>query len=387
MEIINLPNKNKVLEPYQIKPYSNFNLPKELNFNREVFAAAHVVADPISTNKPWDEPVIDWDKTLSYREYLWSLGLCIAEAMDTAQRGMGLGWLQAKELIAKSLEIAQKKDNRVIFCGAGTDQLLFDKSLSLDDVIRAYEEQINYIQKLNGKLIIMASRALAKLAKKPADYKFVYQKIFSFIQEPVILHWLGDMFDPQLKGYWGSNDLDQAMKHCLEIIVENKAKIRGIKISLLDKNKEIVMRNCLPKEVKMYTGDDFNYAELIAGDKQGYSHALLGILDAIAPCAAAALVRLAENDIKNYYRILEPTIPLSRIIFEAPTRYYKTGIIFLAYLNGFQNHFTMIGGQESARSIIHLSNIFRLANGANLLIEPELALHKFKLILELHGIN
>ena len=257
---------------------------------------------------------------------------------------------------------------------------------SIDEVIRAYEEQMAAIEKAGGRLIVMASRALARVAKSPADYERVYARVLSQAKEPVIIHWLGEMFDPALAGYWGAGDHMAAMETAVGIINAHAAKVDGVKISLLDKEKEIVMRRRLPKGVRMYTGDDFNYAELIAGDEKGYSDALLGIFDAIAPAASAALAALAAGDRARFHEFLEPTVPLSRHIFKAPTRFYKTGVVFMAYLNGLQDHFVMVGGQQSARSLAHLAELFRLADRAGLLRDPDLAQRRMGHVLAVHGI-
>jgi hypothetical protein len=387
MATISLPTKDRKLAPYTMGEPIVFPSKQEIqSFNRVAFAAAHVVADPYADNNPWLDASIDWDKTIAFREYLWDLGLGVAESMDTAQRGMGLGWNEARELIRRALEAAKARKGVKIACGVGTDHIAPGPDVTVDDVIRAYEEQIEAIESMNGRLIVMASRALARAAKSPADYVRVYDRILRQAKEPVILHWLGEMFDPALAGYWGSADHMAAMDTCLEIIEAHAAKVDGVKISLLSKEKEIAMRRRLPKGVRMYTGDDFNYAELIAGDEEGYSEALLGIFDAIAPAASAGLARLAKNDVQGFHGILEPTVPLSRHIFKAPTRFYKTGIVFLAWLNGQQDHFLMIGGQESARSMQHLSELFRLADKARVLHDPELAASRMKQLLSVHGI-
>jgi hypothetical protein len=231
----------------------------------------------------------------------------------------------------------------------------------------------------------MASRALAASAKSPDDYARVYDRILSQVKEPVIIHWLGEMFDPALEGYWGAKDHHAAMDVCLAVLEKNRGKIDGIKISLLDKGKEVRMRRRLPKAVRMYTGDDFNFAELIEGDEHGYSDALLGIFDAIAPAASHALSALAMGDKAAYHEALAPTVPLSRHIFQAPTRFYKTGVVFMAWLNGHQEHFVMVGGQQSARHILHLAELFRLADAAGLLSDPPLACARMKQLLALHG--
>ena len=357
------------------------------HFNRVAYAAAHVVVDALADNDPWLDRNIDWDRTIAFREYLWGLGLGVAEAMDTAQRGMGLDWTGAKELITHAQSAARGRPNAVIAYGAGTDHLQPGPNVTIDDVIRAYEEQVAYVEGQGGHVILMASRALAAVAKSPDDYVRVYDRILGQVKEPVIIHWLGSMFDPALAGYWGSADDMLAMETATAIINQNAAKVDGVKISLLSAEKEIVMRRRLAPSVKMYTGDDFNYAELIAGDEQGYSHALLGIFDAIAPAASAALAKLAQNDLDAFHAILAPTVPLSRHIFKAPTRFYKTGVVFLAYLNGFQDHFQMLGGQQSARSIQHLSELFRLADTARVLRDPDLATYRMKTILATVGIE
>jgi hypothetical protein len=335
---------------------------------------------------PTLEVALDWEATLAYRRYLWSLGFSVAEAMDTAQRGMGLDWAATQELIRRSLVEARAVGGGIA-CGAGTDQLAPGAHVTLAEVEAAYAEQVGFVERQGGRVILMASRALAACARGPDDYMRVYDRILSHVRQPVILHWLGDMFDPQLAGYWGARDLDMAMDVCLYIIRDHAAKIDGIKISLLDAGREIAMRRRLPSDVKMYTGDDFNYPELILGDDQGYSHALLGIFDAIAPAASAALQALDAGDRERYASILAPTVPLSRHIFAAPTYYYKTGVVFLAYLNGHQSHFRMVGGQESARSVVHLSELFVLADRAGLLRDPEMAVERIQRLLALAGID
>jgi hypothetical protein len=355
--------------------------------NRVAYAAAHVVADPLSNADPWLQPAIDWDATLDYRRYLWSLGLGVAEAMDTAQRGMGLDWPTSLELIDRSLALARATPGAVIACGAGTDHLEARASTTLDDVVAAYELQCEAIESRGGRIILMASRALASCARSPDDYVKVYSRILSQVHAPVILHWLGDMFDPALAGYWGHADADRAMDVCLSVIQAHVAKVDGIKISLLDKEKEIAMRRRLPLRVRMYTGDDFNFADLIAGDESGHSDALLGIFDPIAPAAAAALSALAAGDRAGFDAILAPTVPLSRHIFRAPTRFYKTGVVFLAWLNGHQDHFVMVGGQQSARSLPHLVELFELADAAGVLARPDLACTRMRALLAMHGID
>jgi hypothetical protein len=383
---LRLPRADRSLETYRLSASRTFPAKLEGTLNRIAFSAAHVVADPLAENDPWVSAAIDWDKTIAFREHIWDLGLGVAEAMDTAQRGMGLDWPTSLELIQRSVAAAKPRD-ALVFSGAGTDHLAADDAKTLDDVIRAYEEQLAAVEKAGGRIILMASRALARLGRNADDYGKVYNRILSQVREPVIIHWLGDMFDPALAGYWGTPDLDKAMDIAVEIINANAAKVDGVKVSLLDKQREIDMRRRLDKRVRMYTGDDFNYAELIAGDAQGFSHALLGIFDAIAPAASYALSRLAAGDEAGFRDVLEPTVPLSRHIFKAPTRFYKTGIVFMAWLNGHQDHFTMVGGQESTRSTLHLAEIFRLADKAGLLADPALATQRMKTLLATRGID
>jgi hypothetical protein len=381
-----LPFPDRSLRPYALRASAGFAPPRAPLRSRVFFAAAHVVADPLADTTPVSPPALDWDTTLAYRRYLWSLGLGVAEAMDTAQRGMGLDWTTARELIERSVAEARAVGG-MIACGAGTDHLPPRPDLSLDQVEAAYLEQIEAVERCGGRVILMASRALAACARSPDDYARVYGRLLSQVREPVILHWLGDMFDPVLAGYWGSHDLDAAMETALAIIHEHAAKIDGIKISLLDAQREIQMRRRLPPGVRMYSGDDFNYPELILGDDQGYSDALLGIFDAIAPAASAALQALDADDPERFRAILEPTVPLSRHIFQAPTYFYKTGVVFLAYLNGHQRHFRMVGGQESARSILHLARLFILADQAGVLCDPDRAVARMRIVLALAGIE
>ena len=390
---LTLPTAAGGLAPYTLRGSIPIKPPAGVTFDRIAYSAAHVVADPLAAIDPWLQCAVDWDATIAYRRHLWSLGLGVAEAMDTAQRGMGLDWPTSLELIRRSLDAARDVPGAFVASGCGTDHLSLIDVKSVDDVIRAYEEQMAAIEALGGKLIVMASRALAHVAKGPADYERVYDRILRQAKQPVILHWLGDMFDPALAGYWGTKNIDAAMDTALGIIAAHPQKVDGIKISLLDKDKEIAMRRRLPPGVRMYTGDDFNYAELIAGDgfgtepTHGKSDALLGIFDAIAPAASAALGALAQGDAEKFHAILGPTVPLSRHIFAAPTRFYKTGVVFMAWLNGHQKHFTMVGGQQSTRSLQHLAELFRLADGADLLEQPELAVRRMKTLLALHGIE
>lgn len=389
---LTLPNASGKLEAYTLRGRTPARPAKGVAFNRIAYSAAHVVANPLAAIDPWLQCAVDWDATIAYRQHLWSLGMGVAEAMDTAQRGMGMDWPTSLELIRRSIDAAQDVPGALVASGCGTDHLVLEDVKSVDDVIAGYETQMAAIEKLGGKLIVMASRALARVAQSPADYERVYDRILSQAKQPVVLHWLGDMFDPALKGYWGSDDADKAMDTALAVIAAHPSKVDGIKISLLDKDKEIAMRRRLPPGVRMYTGDDFNYAELIAGDGVGseithrQSDALLGIFDAIAPAASAALGELAQGNVEKFHEILGPTVPLSRHIFAAPTRFYKTGVVFMAWLNGHQTHFTLVGGQQSTRSLPHLAELFRLADAANLLEQPDLAVQRMRTLAAVHGV-
>ncbi len=404
-----LPETNGGLQRYAVSSVERSNARNaSVPFNRVAYSAAHVVAEPRAAIDPWLHCALDWDATMAYRRYLWSLGLGVAEAMDTAQRGMGLDWPTSLELIRRSIDAARDSPGALLASGCGTDHLVLEDVKSVDDVIRGYKQQMEAIEALGGKLIVMASRALARVARTPADYERVYDRILRQSRAPVVLHWLGDMFDPALDGYWLGSEphglnpaqaLDRAMDTALGLIAAHPHKVDGIKISLLDKQREIAMRRRLPASggsdglgVRMYTGDDFNYAELIAGDGQGpqarhgRSDALLGIFDAIAPAASAALGALAAGNTAAFHAMLGPTVPLSRHIFAAPTRFYKTGVVFMAWLNGHQDHFVMVGGQQSARNVLHFAELFRLADAAGLLSDPERARHRMAHLLAVHGI-
>jgi hypothetical protein len=380
---IKLPRHDRTLVPYTLRETVAWPATKA-KWDRVAFAAAHVVADPLAPVDPWLTPAVDWEATLAFRRHLWSLGFAVAEAMDTAQRGMGLDWPASLDLIGRSVREARTIEGAIVFSGAGTDHLAV--ATGIDDVVAAYETQCAAIEAAGGRIILMASRALAACARSPDDYAQVYDRILAQVREPVILHWLGEMFDPALAGYWGHADHWQAMDVALAIIGRHAAKVDGIKISLLDDEKEVAMRRRLPRGVRMYTGDDFNFAQLIGGDASGHSDALLGIFDAIAPAAAAALGALARGERDNFDAILAPTIPLSRHIFAAPTRFYKTGVVFMAWLNGHQSHFAMVGGQQSARSVLHLCEVFRLADRAGSLRDPELALRRMQTFLAMNGV-
>jgi hypothetical protein len=383
---LRLPQADRTLKTFRLSAPRDFPARSTVPFNRVAFAAVHVVADPLADVDPWLTAAIDWDRTIAFREHIWDLGLGVAEAMDTAQRGMGVDWPMSLELIRRSVAAARACGG-LVFAGCGTDHLAPEQASGLDDVIRAYEEQVEAIEAIGGRIVLMASRALARVGRSAEDYAKVYGRILRQVRDPVIIHWLGDMFDPQLAGYWGSRDLAIAMENAIAIINANSTKIDGVKVSLLDKDMEIAMRRRLNAGPHMYTGDDFNYVELIEGDGAGYSDALLGIFDVIAPAASAALAKLAANETASFREILAPTVPLARHLFSAPTRFYKTGVVFMAYLNGHQDHFTLVGGQESARSTLHLANIFRLADAAGLLRDPDFAVTRMRTVLAVRGVE
>ncbi|SDT74970.1 dihydrodipicolinate synthase family protein [Actinoplanes derwentensis] len=342
--------------------------------SRIAYAAAHVVADPLAENAPGAPAALDWDDTLAFRHHLWSHGLGVAEAMDTAQRGMGLDYAATKELIKRSAAEAASVGGKIV-AGVATDQLPPGSAVLLD-IHSAYEQQLADVLAAGAAPVLMCSRHLAATARDADDYLSVYRELLDKSDKPVVLHWLGTAFDPALEGYWGSSDVDKATETVLELINSNPAKVDGIKVSLLDAEHEINLRRRLPAGVRLYSGDDFNYPELIKGDEQGYSDALLGIFAAITPAAAAAFAALDRGDLDEYDRIFAPTVTLSRHIFTKPTFYYKTGIVFLAWLAGHQKHFTMVGGLQSGRSVPHFATLIELADAAGLLPDPALAAHR-----------
>ncbi|MGW4041773.1 dihydrodipicolinate synthase family protein [Streptomyces sp. NPDC004721] len=380
---IRLPGAGGALRTYEPRTEPLAPTPGTPFTSRTVFSAAHVVADPFADASPDSPAAVDWDATLAFRRHLWAHGLGVAEAMDTAQRGMGLDWAGAAELIRRSAAEARGVGGRIA-CGVGTDQLTGG---SLAQTRAAYEEQLAVVEEAGAQAILMASRALAATAEGPEDYLEVYGHLLRQAADPVILHWLGPMFDPALEGYWGSADLDAATDTFLQVIATHPDKVDGVKISLLDAQREIDLRRRLPQGVRCYTGDDFNYPELIAGDEQGFSHALLGIFDPLGPLAAEAVRVLDTGDVKGFRGLLDPTVELSRHLFQAPTRFYKTGVVFLAWLAGHQTHFTMVGGLQSARSLPHLARAYELADGLGLFPDPKLAEERMKNLLSLYGVN
>lgn len=383
-----LPAGNR-LEPYELGPPGAWTRPAKPITSRVAFAAAHVIPHATADNTPGTPATIDWDSTLAYRHDLWSYGLGVADAMDTAQRGMGLDWPASAELIRRSGAAAATAGGRLA-CGAGTDQLdlagLPSGSAGLAKIVDAYREQIDVVTEAGAQVILMASRALVQVARSAADYRHVYEKLLDYVDRPVILHWLGTMFDPALDGYWGSAEIGTATANFRALIEHNSGKIDGVKVSLLDAEHEIALRRALPAGVRLYTGDDFNYPELILGDAHGYSDALLGIFAAIYPAASTALQELDNGNPARAAEILGATQALGRHIFAAPTYYYKTGIAFLSWLNGKQAGFSMVAGLATGRSVPHLAELFRLADQAGLLSDPELAAHRMRVYLELNGL-
>jgi len=386
--MLTLPTYDGTLAPYALQGTPLIPRAPRVALTRTAFAAAHVISDPLAERSPWDtRPAVDWDATLAFRVGLWDQGLGLAEAMDTAQRGMGVDWATARELITRTMRAAKAHPLAPrVACGAGTDHVALADLRDAAAIMAAYETQAEVIETAGGQLILMASRAFTAIGADHATYHTVYRHLIDGARDPVVLHWLGDMFDPALAGYWGSHDVATASDFVLRLIAENPAKVDGIKISLLDQAHEEAFRARLPKGVRLYTGDDFNYADLIAGDGAHYSHALLGIFAAIAPAASQALEALALGDMATYHRLLAPTVPLSREIFKAPTRFYKAGIAFLSWLNGTQRHFIMPAGLQSSREITHYAEVFRLADQAGLLTKPDLAERRMATLLALHGL-
>jgi Protein of unknown function (DUF993) len=385
-QTIKLPQLDGTIKLYQPKRQPIVSDGIKGQFNRKVYAAAHVVIDPLASANPFDSsPTVNWDATLLFRDHLYKLGFSVAEAMDTAQRGMGVDWTIARELIQRSIRHARTVPNADLACGVGTDQLTVLGAITLDQIEQAYTGQLDVVQAEGGRAILMASRALARAARSADDYLNVYSRLLQQCDQPVILHWLGEMFDPSLHGYWGSTDIAVALETVLSLIHANASKIEGIKISLLDAKWEIELRRRLPPGVKMYTGDDFNYAELIEGDSKGYSHGLLGIFDPIATVASVALNELAQGNNQRFRELLDPTVELSREIFKAPTRHYKAGVVFLAWLNGHQDHFSMAGGLQASRGIAHYARVFELADMSGALIDPEKAIARTKQLIAVHA--
>jgi hypothetical protein len=371
-------------ERYRLRGGAGFPMPATPFKSRIAYAAAHVVADPTAENVPGAPARLDWDATLAFRHHLWRHGFGVAEAMDTAQRGMGLDYPATRELIRRSAAEARSVGGRIV-AGIGTDHLP-PGTATLAAVTAAYARQLEDVVAAGAQPVLMCSRHLAATARSSEEYLGVYGRLLDSAPAPVLLHWLGAMFDPALEGYWGSSDVDAAVETVLFLVKHHPAKVDGIKVSLLDEDFEVALRRRLPDGVRLYTGDDFNYPALIRGDEYGHSDALLGIFAAIAPAAAAALHALDFRDVEAYTRILDPTVRLSRHMFAEPTFYYKTGIVFLAWLAGHQDHFTMVGGLQSGRSPTHLAALMRLADAAGLLPDAELAASRARAFFTVAGV-
>ncbi|MEV5743361.1 dihydrodipicolinate synthase family protein [Microbispora rosea] len=383
MTVVTLPTADRRLETYRMREPVVWTRPPARPASRVAYAAAHVVADPLAAHSPGSPTALDWDATLGFRRHLWSYGLRVADAMDTAQRNMGLDWTATAELIRRSAAAARDFGDPadLLACGAGTDHL--PEAAGLEEIVTGYLQQIEIVQDAGARVVVMASRQLARLARGPEDYHKVYATLLARADRPVILHWLGETFDPALAGYWGSRDLEIATEAFLALVHDNAARVDGVKVSLLDADHEVRLRERLPDGIRLYTGDDFNYPELIAGG----SHALLGIFDPIAPAAAAALQALDAGDTALFETVLAPTVSLARKIFETPTYHYKTGIVLLAWLAGHQDAFVMVNGAHSARSILHLAEVFRLADHAGLLPDPDLAATRMRALLATAGVT
>lgn len=384
MRTISLPTPEGGWSQHSISRPRVWAQPTQPLSTRIAFAAAHVVADPRGENVPGSAAAVDWDATLAFRAHLFSYGFGVAEAMDTAQRGMGMDWQSTKELVSRTTALAKTSGARVA-AGAGTDHL--PAQASLDDVVRGYEEQLEFVEGSGAQAIVMASRQLAASATGEEDYRIVYERLLKQVDRPVILHWLGTAFDPALAGYWGSSDIDAATQHFLDLVGDHANKVDGVKVSLLDADHEKRLRAALPPGVRLYTGDDFNYPELIRGDGTHYSDALLGIFAGIAPAASTALQALDADDVETYDSVFASTLPLARQVFAVPTYYYKCGIAFLSWLSGHQPGFTMIGGIQSARSAVHLAQVYRLADEAQLFPDPDLAARRVVRFLSVNGLE
>lgn len=383
MTAVPLPTRSGSIDRYELGRYPRLEIEAGRPRTRRAYAAAHVVADPLGD--PVGTSAIDWESTLGFRRHLWSLGFGVAEAMDTAQRGMGLDLEAVRNLIDRSIAEAAAENGEVV-CGINTDDLS-GPDHALDIIGASYLDQLEFVESRGGSAVMMASRALAASARSPEDFAAVYSRVLGQAERPVILHWLGPMFDPALEGYWGSTDPTAAMESLVSIVVDNSSQVDGVKISMLDADLEVEFRRRLPEGVRCYTGDDFNFPDLIAGDETGHSDALLGIFDGIAPVAVTAFHALDGGNTDEFRRMLAPTVPLSRHIFEAPTFHYKTGLVFLAYLNGHQDHFRMVGGQEGARSIVHLAELVRLADAAGLLPDSSEVARRLQPVLAAAGIH
>ena len=388
MSTLRLLSASGALTDAELNSSGGYQRPTAPLRSRVAYAAAHVVPVVWGDNTPGQPADIDWDSTLAFRRNVYSWGLGVADAMDTAQRNMGLDAAATRELISRSAQVAREEGGSVVV-GVNTDHVE-ETHISLDQVIDAYKSQLHFTEEQGAGPVLMASRHLARVAAGADDYRRVYREVLSSATTPVVLHWLGTAFDPELSGYFGADDWQTASGVLLDIIAENPSRVAGVKMSLLDAESEISVRERLPEGVRMFTGDDFNYVSLIGDSGTGarpYSDALLGAFAAITPVASAAIQALDAGDPAAYQRILGPTEELSRQVFAAPTFYYKTGVAFLAWLNGHQPAFQMVGGLHSARSLPHLSRIVELANASLALEDPELARERWHGMLRLNGVS
>lgn len=383
--VVTLPSRDGSLERYRLGMRRTSPSTGGPIRSRMAYAAAHVVTDPLRAEFGGSPTMLDWDATLAFRRHLWCQGLGVAEAMDTAQRGDGLGWDLARELIERSAGEASQHGGHLV-AGAGTDQLDDARPCGIPEVIRAYRQQVDAVRSAGAGVVLLASRQLAAVAEGPQDYRKVYGEVLASLDEPAILHWLGPMFDAALGGYWGTTSLGAAMDVLIHVVESAAEKVSGIKFSLLDPGLESSLRERLPPGVRVFTGDDYNYVELIAGDGRHHSDALLGVFDPIAEKAGEALRALDEGRPEQFRASLEPTVPLARALFAPPTSHYKTGVVFLAYINGYQEHFRMIGGMESARSALHLAELVRLADQAGIIVDVELAARRVATVMTLAGV-
>ncbi|GAA3939448.1 dihydrodipicolinate synthase family protein [Microbacterium soli] len=388
MTVLRLLSASGAVSDAELNDSGAYTRPTSPLRSRVAYAAAHVVPVVWGDNTPGRPADIDWDSTLAFRRNVYSWGLGVADAMDTAQRNMGLDAAATRELIARSAQVAREEGGSVVV-GVNTDHI-DETHISLDRVIDAYISQLEFTEEQGAGPVLMASRHLARVAESADDYRRVYRAVLERATTPVVLHWLGTAFDPELAGYFGADDWQTASGVLLDIIAESPGRVAGVKMSLLNAESEISVRERLPEGVRMLTGDDFNYVSLIGDSGAGirsYSDALLGAFAAITPVASAAIQALDAGDPAAYQRILGPTEELSRQVFAAPTFYYKTGVAFLAWLNGHQPAFQMVGGLHSARSLTHLSRIVELANASLALENPELARERWHGMLRLNGVD
>ena len=385
MTVVNLPVQDGTVQPASLAAPADLDVRSTPPTSREVYAAGHVVAHRLHACADSAAGQIDWDATLQLRRDLWALGLGVAESMDTAQRGMGLRWADARELAIRTLADSADTGGKVVV-GVSTDQIESHHP-SLEEIADAYLEQIATVEAHGGHTVMMASRHLARAATGPDDYLAVYHRVLEAATAPVILHWLGAAFDPALAGYWGFDEPKAAMPTVADLIAAHPDTVRGIKVSLLDPALEIQLRQQICAPARVYTGDDYNYVDMIAGEGSQHSDALLGAFAAVPRFASAAFAKLDDGDTAAFRNILATTIPLSRLIFAAPTQYYKVGVAWLTYLDGRQDHFRMIAGFETGRSLLHLADLVRTAGAIGLFGDPDFTAHRAGAYFDAQGIS